>query len=172
MHHPLFLFVGGNEHPAHKERREQLLKVMRRHDIDLIVTGHRHSYQRGIYGEDVGRFAVGEPQDVKTVFVVTASSTKRGVSKREGWARYGREQGGAFSLTRAGDYTPIFAVFDLDADTLRFRAVDATGSVYDSFTLVKDAQTGRKILTNGPQAAAPEIKPETAGPYIAWDDLR
>lgn len=172
MHHPLFSFVGGREHPATRSRREALLATMEGAEIDLILTGHRHTYQRGSYGKDVARFAVGTPRDVKTVFVVTASSTKRGKSKRKGWARYTEEQEERFELTRSGDNTPIFAVFDLDGNTLRYRALDAVGAVYDAFTLTKDAETGAKTLTDDPVAAAPERTYDTTGAYIPWDDLR
>ncbi len=176
MHHPLFSFVGGNEHPAHKDRREALLEVMARQSgnrtIDLILTGHRHTYQRGAYGDDVARFAVGDDQSVETVFVVTASSTKRGTSKRAGWERYAGEQDGRFALTRSGDNTPIFAVFSVDGNRLAYEALDATGAIYDAFTLVRDPETGRKTLTNGPEAAGPERTYDTTGPYIRWDDLR
>lgn len=171
MHHPLYSFVGGREHPSHRERREELLAVLRERDIDLVLTGHRHTYQRAAFGDDVARWGVGEPHDVKTMFVVTASSTKRGETKTEGWARYSEEQGGDFKLDRHADNTPIFAVFDVTADMLRYRAYDAVGELYDGFT-VRKAADGTKTVENDPIAGTPVKNYDNTGPYLKWDDLR
>jgi len=171
MHHPLYSFVGGEEHPSHRVRRDVLLAALKVHDIDMVLTGHRHTYQRAAYGEAVARWGVGEPHDVKTMFVVTASSTKRGFTKTEGWNSYSEDQEGRFKLDRHGDNTPIFAVFDVTADTLGYRAVDAVGEVYDAFTINKDA-AGKKTVTNHPIASSPVKDYGNTGPYIGWDDLR
>ena len=170
MHHPLYSFVGGTEHPAHRERREQLAVALETLDIDIVITGHRHSYQRGQIGEDVARYAVGDEQSVDTVFIITASSTKRGESKVDGWQRFSDEEGGDYVLTRSGDNVPLFAVFDLEGDTLTYRAVDALGAVYDGFTLTK-SENG-KILRNADEASEPEKSYDNTAPYVAWDDLR
>lgn len=171
MHHPLYSFVGEWEHPSHRARRDALLGALRQHDIDLVLTGHRHTYQRAAYGEDIARWGVGEPHDVKTMFVVTASSTKRGVTKTEGWDTYSEDQEGRFKLDRHGDNTPIFAVLDITSDTLSYQAVDAVGEVYDAFTVHKDAD-GKKAVTNDPIASSPVKDYDNTGPYIRWDDLR
>jgi predicted phosphodiesterase len=171
MHHPLYSFVGGREHPSHRARREVMLKVLKQNDIDMVLTGHRHTYQRAAYGDDVGRWGVGEPHDVKTMFVVTASSTKRGETKTEGWDAYREDQDGRFKLDRHADNTPIFAVLDVTADTLSYRAIDAIGEVYDAFSINKDS-AGQKTVTNDPVASSPIKDYDNTGPYIRWNDLR
>lgn len=171
MHHPLFSFVEGTEHPSHRARREPLLKLLKEHDVDVILTGHRHTYQRGAYGDDVARFGIGGPHDVKTMFVVTASSTKRGETKTAGWDRYAAEQAGAFKLNRHADNTPIFGVFDVTANTLRYRAFDAVGELYDGFTVAKNGD-GMKQVTDDPVAATPIKDYQNTGRYISWNDLR
>lgn len=171
MHHPLFSFIGGREHPAAKERRQSLLRVLKEGRVDLVLTGHRHTYQRSAYGDDVARFAVGEDNFVETVFVTTASSTKRGQSKVDGWQRYECEQDGDFSLTRYADNTPIFALFEIDGDVLTYRAVDAVGEVYDAFEMTK-ALDGRLVVRNGPEASGDTRTYDNTGPYRPWDDLR
>ena len=148
-----------------------MLELLKEQDIDLVLTGHRHTYQRAAYGKDVARWGVGAPHDVKTIFVVTASSTKRGETKTEGWDKYGEDQGGDFKLDRHADNTPIFAVFDVTSDELSYRAIDAVGEVYDAFTLRKDA-SGQKQIFNDPVTAT-QVKDYTnTGRYIKWDDLR
>lgn len=171
MHHPLFSFVGGEEHPSARDRRLALLKVLEEQDVDMILTGHRHTYQRGGYGDDVGRFGVGDAHDVKTMFVVTASTVKRGVTKKSGWERYTEQTKGAWKLDRMGDNASIFAVIDLTDDTLHYRAYDAVGELYDGFILAKDA-SGRKTVLSDPVASTPEKTFENTGPYVKWDDLR
>lgn len=171
MHHPLFSFVGGVEHPSAEARRLALLSVLENHDVDLILTGHRHTYQRGGYGLDVARFGVGEPHAVKTMFVVTASTVKRGATKKEGWERYSEQTAGSWKLDRMGDNASIFAVIDIDGDTLRYRAYDAVGELYDGFTLSKDAG-GEKTVVSDPVAETPERTFENSGPFIPWHDLR
>lgn len=171
MHHPLHSFIGGREHPGAKERRLALLKTMERTGIDLMLSGHRHTYQRGQYGDDVSRFAVGDDQAIDTVFIVTAASTGRGVSKVEGWRRYEDELDGDVRLERYGDNTPLFAVFDVEGGTLSYRAIDAVGEVYDAFTLKKGNGGAITLINDKIVGAAPKTY-ENTGPYRDWDDLR
>ena len=171
MHHPLFSFIGGNEHPSHKARRIPLLETLKLKQLDLVLTGHRHSYQRGVYGDDVARFSVGEPHAIDTVFLITATSTKRGETKVEGWERYSGEQDGDFKLNRYADNIPLFAVFDLDESVLQYRAFDATGEVYDAFMLRKD-EAGRKTIENDDVVMEPVKNYRNTKPYRKWDDLR
>jgi len=171
LHHPLFSFIGGNEHPSARERRLQLWRVLRRREPELVLTGHRHTYQRGRIGDDVARFQTGDAHDVETVFVVTASSTKRGETKTEGWDRFSEQQDGDIALTRHADNTPLFAVIDVDGDRLSFRAVDAVGDVYDAFTITR-AEDGTKSLLDGAEALGELAAYDSTGVYVPWDDLR
>ena len=171
MHHPLFSFVGGREHPAHKERREQIAETLEALDLDLVITGHRHSSQLGEIGEDVARYNVGDMQSVDTVFIITASSTKRGESKVGGWEAFSNEEGGDYALTRYGDNVPLFGVFDVAGTQLTYRAVDAVGEVYDGFTLTKQ-RDGSKQLVNSPEASEEPKTYDNTARYIPWDDLR
>ncbi len=171
MHHPLFSFVGGAEHPAARERRTALVEVLQRRKPDVVLTGHRHTYQRGEVGDDIARIAIGEPHAVDTVFVVTASSTKRGQTKLDGWERYEGETEGDFSLVRHADNTPLFAVIDIDGPTLTLRAIDAVGEVYDGFSVTKD-EAGVKTVANAAEAQGETRSYDNTGPYRPWDDLR
>ncbi len=171
MHHPVYSFVGGTEHPSHKKMRLAMVDVMEKQDIDIVITGHRHTYQRASFGDDVVRYAIGDEQEIQTVTIVTASSTKRGETKVEGWDRYSEWTEGAFELLRHGDNTPLFSRFRLDEETLSYEAIDAVGEIYDTFTLTKD-DSGKKTLVNGPSAKEPVKSYHNTGKYIRWDDLR
>ncbi len=177
MHHPLFSFVGGREHPSARERRDALARVLERRTPDVVLTGHRHTYQRGDFGEDAALSAVGDARGVDTVFVVTASTAKRGSTedKLDGWERFSRDEGGDVALRRWADNTPLFAVFDVSAEagreTLSYTAYDAVGHAYDTFVVTKD-ERGRKVLTDGPEALGETRGYANTGPYKNWDDLR
>ncbi|WP_026052558.1 purple acid phosphatase family protein [Gayadomonas joobiniege] len=170
MHHPLFSFVGGSEHPAAKERRLLLANVLAEHDVDLVLTGHRHTYQRAEKGENLARFNVGQAHQVDTVFVVTASSTKRGDTKVEGWDRFSEQTKGEYALTRYANKTPIFAVVEIDEKELRFAAYDPVGNLYDAFSLNKKGK--QKTIKNHAAASGPIRDGDALGPYKKWDDLR
>ncbi|GAA4877800.1 metallophosphoesterase family protein [Ferrimonas pelagia] len=172
MHHPLFSFIGGNEHWAAAERRVQLLETLEANDVDLVITGHRHTYQRARSSDyDNRRYNVGEDHKVDTVFVVTASSTKAGNTKKEGWDRYSDQTDGRYTLSRYGNQSPIFTIIDIDGDTMSFSSQNPVGEVYDSFTLTKQ-DADNKILSDGAEAHGITRDGEQMGPYKKWDDLR
>ena len=173
MHHPIFSFVGGHEHPSHRQRRLRLVQTLENHDIDLVLCGHRHTYQRGEFGKDVARFAIGKPHQVRTVFVVTASCAARGTTKVAGWERYSEEQNGSFGLVRHADNTPLFATIGIEGRKLDFVVYDAVGEVYDSFTIEKSSDEHEtKQIINGQSAQAPIKSYDNTGPYRDWNDLR
>lgn len=171
MHHPFFSFVGEDEADSAEDRRLGLMAVLEQNDVDLVLTGHRHSYQRAEKGDGVAQAATMDAHRVDTVFVVTATSTRRGYTKVEGWKEYEESQDGRFKLERYGDYIPIYGDIAIDGDLLSYRALDATGGVYDAFTLHKDGE-GIKTIRNGAEATEPVRNKDNAGPYREWNDLR
>ena len=155
MHHPFFSWVGeGIEKPEQTIRRAQLDEFLSRHDVDLVLTGHRHSYQRAEGGPGVHDQDKRQPYGVSTVFLVTASTIKRGTTKVAGWERFSQEREGNISLTRWGDDIPLFGLIRVDGTELTFRAIDATGQAYDAFTLRKQPD-GSKVIENGKEAFGP-----------------
>ncbi|MEZ5938583.1 MAG: metallophosphoesterase family protein [Hyphomonadaceae bacterium] len=171
MHHPLYSFVGGREHPAHKERRLAINKMLKAHHVDLILTGHRHSYQRGEIGKNVASLPADTARKIDTLFLITATTTKRGQSKADGWERFSRETGGTYKLRRYADNIPLFVVFDVDGPSLSARVLDATGGEYDAFHLSKNPGGGLTIV-DGPSAAGATLTFDNTATYKAWDDLR
>ena len=155
MHHPYFSWVGdGLEKEEQTLRRAMFDAFLERHDVDLVLTGHRHSYQRAESGPGVDAVDKAASYAVDTVFLVTASTIKRGTTKTDGWKKWAAERDGNFTLTRWGDDVPLFGVIRIDGGELRFSAMDALGHTYDQFTLSKDSN-GRKTLQNGAAAFGP-----------------
>jgi 3',5'-cyclic AMP phosphodiesterase CpdA len=148
MHHPFFSWVGvGEEKPEQTRRRALFDAVLEAENVDLVLSGHRHSYQRAESGPSVNRKNKRRKYEVDTVFVVTASTVHRGVTKVDGWQRWATENDQNFTLTRWGDYVPLFGIFTVDGRSLRYRAIDALGGLYDEFTLSK-SRKGKKTISN------------------------
>lgn len=165
MHHPYASWVGeGLEDPEQTRRRKLFAEMLERHDIDLVLTGHRHSYQRAESGAGVHGRDKTKPYPVDTVHIVTASISKRGTTKVEGWEKWAQEQHGNFTLTRWGDYVPLFGLIRIEGDRLSFWAVDSLGGVYDEFILLKDADN-KKTIHNGKASFGPVWDIKSAGPY-------
>ncbi len=151
MHHPYFSWVGtGEEEPEQSRRRGLFEAALEQCGADLVLSGHRHSYQRAESGPQVAAADKQAPYPVDTVYVVTASTMSRGTTKVEGWDHFTAERGGRISLSRWMDDVPLFGVVRIDGDTLRFRALDALGEVRDEFVIEHGRE--RNTLVNGPAA--------------------
>jgi hypothetical protein len=165
MHHPYFSWVGsGEEKPEQTRRRGVFDTLLAEREVDLVLTGHRHSYQRAESGPDVDRRNKRRSYAVDTVYVVTASTANRGTTKTGGWARWAEERGQGFTLTRWGDFVPLFGVVRIDGSRLHFRALDALGGVYDEFTLTR-SRGGKKSIRNAAAAFGPTRHAGNTGPY-------
>ncbi len=135
MHAPPFATMPGRPNP---EVRDVLLPVIERRNVDLVLSGHDHSYTRG-YRSPNG-----------TVFAVSVSGPKYYDVTDVDWA--------ANRATRvvwaAG--TSTYQLITIAGDTLTYKAVVThrgsnstspfgAGGVLDQFAIVKDA-AGDKIV--------------------------
>lgn len=138
MHAPVFADRPGR---SFDEIRATWLPVMRTHDVDLVLTGHDHSYGRGYVEADGTAFSmsVSGPK----FYDITPSS-------RNDWTRHG--------ATRAvsAAHTATYVVVHVDGDTLRYRAVVAAkdeesttevpiGGVLDSFTITRSGDGSKHV---------------------------
>jgi PKD repeat protein len=170
-HHPPYS-KGSHDSDAEVElieMRENALPILEQAGVDLVLTGHSHSYERsflidGHYGlsatfssammVDGGNGQVGGSGAYKkptqgpashegTVYVVAGSS--------------GQVSGGAldhpamfFSLNQLGSL-----VLDVDGRRLDARFLEATGAISDSFTLFKGSPPEAQFTFNQSSGAAP-----------------
>ena len=180
MHHPFFAPEAFDRRRRDAQRRRVFTEVLKEHPVDLVLTGHVHTYARAVQPltgkAHASRVLRGEPQAVRSVYVVSWS----GASTRHVWETRARAEslmaadaglGNGLKLERVADNTPMFQVIQLDGDGLRYEARTALGEVYDAFELEKDAQ-GTLTLSNGEAAYGALRVLENTGPYRAWDDLR
>jgi len=179
MHHPYFAPAAFDRDDTDALRRQTFAPIIERHGVDLVLTGHIHTYLRsslrGNRGRHAARTIAGEPFDVKTVFVISASGAKSTdiygafpIAEMVGDSQADLDE---LAIERAAGNTPMFQVLRIDGDVLRYEARDATGALYDSFTIAKDAQ-GTKQLANGEAAYGDTRLFSNTGPYREWYDLR
>ncbi len=178
MHHPYFTPPAFDRNARDADRRAALGPIIARHSVDLVLTGHIHTYARtslDVDGEErTARILEGEPHAVETVFVVSASGAKNSnihsAMPVEAMIDNPAPDLGELHLDRVAGNTPMFQVITIDGDTLTYAAHTATGEQYDSFTLTK-TETGKQ-LTNGAAAYGDTRLFANTGPYREWWDLR
>jgi 3',5'-cyclic AMP phosphodiesterase CpdA len=168
FHHPVFSSAGDRDNPR---QRGAILPVLKKHDVDLVLQGHDHTYARGTMAADAPqtpeRFADARGEAVATMFVNSVSGPKQYEFAETNWAKYERD---GVRLDRSAENTQFFQIIRIDGGRLVYEAHTADGQLYDTFTLEKDAG-GRKTLLKG---VASTMDPRTFGnslPYPGADGL-
>lgn len=178
MHHPYFLPMHSNRVADNAARVAAFTDVINKHEVDLVIVGHIHHYLRGVNPQErePARLAAGKPNDVKSVFVISACSPKMSPVHSEQWVKEnvgdGKTEPGLpnLSVDRVASNTPMFQVIRVDGDQLSFKAHTAVGAIYDEFTVKK--RDGRKSLTSGEAAVGETRLFENTSPYPGWYDLQ
>lgn len=130
FHHPIF---SAAYHKDNKEVRTQWQPLFEQYGVDLVLTGHEHTYTRGQ--------ALQKGKTTGPVYVVSVSGGKMyGFNEKEVWKDYNAQ------LQRKGENTQLFQVVHVDGDKLMFKTYTATGALYDAFELLKDKASGRSFL--------------------------
>ena len=107
FHHPIY--SNGKRHGSNVELRVRLEPLFVRHGVQVVFSGHDHTYERL------------KPQKGITYFVSGAAGQLRqdGVQRAETTAT-------AFAQEQS------FLLVEVDQETLRFRAISRSGTVIDS----------------------------------------
>lgn len=125
---------------TNQEIRDLWVPIVERYDVDLVLTGHDHSYARGFLDVD------GDGP----MYVVSVSGPKFYPVTQRDWIRNGATR--VVSAAR----TPTYQVITVDDRSLSYRAVvagaDATlpegrevGEILDEFVLIKQADGSKKV---------------------------
>ncbi|MDJ0979059.1 MAG: FN3 domain-containing metallophosphoesterase family protein [Erythrobacter sp.] len=163
MHHPIFSSGRGRDNP---ESRARLLPILLKHEVDLVLQGHDHTYARGTLpagaarGQTPVRQAATNKAGVMTMFVNSVSGAKMYPFNKDGWDRYAPN---GVTLDRKGENTQFFQVIELEDGQLHYAAYSADGALYDEFRLEKSAD-GSKALANT-ATLPPERTFENTLPY-------
>lgn len=134
FHHPVFSNSPGRDNAP---LRQSWLPTLEKHDVDLVLQGHDHSYSRG-------NLTANRTEDPRThtgpVYAVTVTGPKMYDARDANWTANGAEA--RVQLTD----TQTFQTVEVDGPTLEYVARTADGRVVDSFTIVKDDQ-GKRVTT-------------------------
>ena len=134
FHHPILSTAKGRDN---KELREMWQPVFDKYRVDMVLTGHDHTYGRS-------NVATGtSTQKGGTVYVVSVSGPKMYSLEREPW------------MQRAAEDTQLYQIIRVDGNQLRYEARTARGALYDAFTLTK--VSGKPNMISNPREAAPEL---------------
>ncbi|MEZ5366204.1 MAG: metallophosphoesterase [Bryobacterales bacterium] len=132
-HHPIFSAAEGRDNP---ELRELLQPIYDKHRVDLVLTGHDHTYARSnlTVGANV------QSGDAGTVYVVSVSGPKMYELERKDW------------MQRAAEDTQLFQKIRIDGDRLRYESYTARGALYDAFELQKQAGAPNRMIQAVPDS--------------------
>lgn len=147
FHHPMYSPAPDRDNPV---LRELWKPVFDEYKVDLVLTGHDHSYARS--GNITDREDMNAPAGyekaydpaIGTVYVVSVSGPKM----------YSGEQGD-FAL-RVGEDTQLYQIIEVRRDELHYEARTATGRLFDSFVLRKRDGGPNELIESPAMTASPE----------------
>jgi 3',5'-cyclic AMP phosphodiesterase CpdA len=131
FHHPVYSTSARRDN---KVIRESLKPLFDRYGVDLVLTGHDHTYARGMI--------VPDSSDMKgdragTVYIVSVSGSKQYQQDAKQWWQVGMTN------------TQTWQAVTVDGDRLSYRAYDASGRLVDQFTITR-MKDGRKKFSDLP----------------------
>lgn len=131
FHHPVYSTSARRDN---KVVRESLKPLFDRYGVDLVLTGHDHTYARGMVVADSADM---KAKTAGTVYIVSVSGSKQYQQDAKQWWQIG--------LTN----TQTWQAVTVDGDRLSYRAYDASGRLADQFTITR-TKDGRKKFTVQP----------------------
>ncbi|MFA7439733.1 MAG: metallophosphoesterase family protein [Sphingomonadaceae bacterium] len=161
MHHPVY---SSGRDRDNKQLRDTVLPVLRKHNVDLVLQGHDHTYARGMMqpgAQAPARTALKKGDELAVMFVNSVSGPKQYKFKENGWDTY-RPTG--VNLERFSENTQFFQIIEVDGDTLGYTAWTADGQLYDSVEVTKTA-AGRKTIKATNTSRMPIRRFEGTAPY-------
>lgn len=134
FHHPIFSSGSGRNNGT---LRDAILPVVEKHNVDLVLQGHDHTYARGHLSNEHD----GESEyTTGTMFVNSVSGPKM-----YNWSDTNWIENGAYVRSGA-ERTQMYQHIHVDGDTLKYESYDALGELYDGFTMTK-LSDNQKLVT-------------------------
>lgn len=155
FHHPIYSSARGRDN---QELRETWQPVFDRHGVDLVLQGHDHTYARSPQLTfhpgpiDEINLAIGRERmsaGPGTVYVVSVSGPKM----------YDVDPGP--TMARWATQTQLYQVISVRPDRLEYRALTATGGLFDAFDIARSPTGERRLVEHDleparqPAAVAP-----------------
>lgn len=118
FHHPVLSTKSTRDN---KEVRENFKPLFDRYKVDLVLTGHDHTYARGLVDG--------------TMYVVSVSGPKMYALDKQPWMQH------------TGSYAQLFQLIKVNGGKLRYESYTTTGELFDAFELQK-RKGARNIFTS------------------------
>ena len=137
FHHPLYSPASSRDNVAIREQWKPILDEFR---VDLVLSGHDHSYSRTgfVDTKSIKNVPAGYKQaydpEIGTVHVVSVSGPKLYEITKGKFAK------------KLGENTQLYQIIDIKKNNLRFRAFTATGELFDEFLLQKQSNKPNKLI--------------------------
>lgn len=138
FHHPIFSPAKDRDN---RELRELWKPLLDEFKVDLVLTGHDHTYTRTgalRYEVDTTNIPTGYQQaydpEIGTVYVVSVSGPKMYNITKGDYA------------VRVAEETQLYQVIEINSNELKFKAYTATGKLYDAFTLKKRTGKANELI--------------------------
>jgi hypothetical protein len=142
FHHPIFSSSRGRDN---KELRETWQPVFDKYGVDLVLTGHDHTYARSNVTTGV---RTRSPRS-GTVYVVSVSGPKQYNVERAAW------------MERAAQDTQLYQIIRVDGGRLTYEARTGRGALYDAFELRKRRGRPNDLINRVPSTPERLGKQET-----------
>jgi hypothetical protein len=140
FHHPLY--SSARKHGSSRDLRAALEPIFVKHKVDLVLTGHDHTYERIKPQQGIQYFVVGSSGSLRKGDLQPSALTAKGFDQ---------------------DFT--FFLAELDGADFYFQAVSRTGQTVDSGVVHRPADTtGDTPSVTLPRAGAPSVAPARVGP--------
>jgi hypothetical protein len=148
FHHPVYSAARKRDNP---KLRDAWQPIFDEYKVDLVLTGHDHTYARSglmTYQKNaaVGAWTRGAEG---TVYVTSVSGPKWYVLDREDF------------MVRAAEATQLYQIVGVDGDELQYEARTALGKPYDGFTLRKRAGLPNELIEQVPDAPERRAPPKS-----------
>jgi 3',5'-cyclic AMP phosphodiesterase CpdA len=144
FHHPIF--SGANDRD-NKELRDLWKPLFDKYKVDLVLTGHDHTYTRGQSPKTKNTLTGVNKREGATVYVVSVSGGKMYQLSDSLWNSYDEAQ-----LNRVAENTQLFQVINIEGNKLKYEAYTAIGQLYDAFDLVKRPKKENQFIERVKQA--------------------
>jgi len=129
FHHPIYSMAKRRDNP---DLRDQWKPIIDKHKVDLVLTGHDHTYGRSnliVSEKNVPEGVNWRSEKGGTVYVVSVSGPKM----------YEVDEKARERMKVSGEQKQLYQVIHVDGKTIRYIARTADGKEFDAFTLKKGA---------------------------------